>query len=168
FAQFFRCAQAFDRRDFAAFGFDGEQGTGINRVAVHQYRASAAGAPVADLLATGEIEPVAQRVEQRHARLKVQPAALAVDLERDGHLARAYNSPFAGEGFLETDRRQQAGRHGPEAEAFQETASRKAGGFGHIKFKFVRHGRLSFWKSFEPTAGKAQRSWLARIFSDVK
>src|SRR5438477_10675195 len=145
----FGCADSFHGRDFAALGFDGQHRAGINRVAIHQHCAGAAGAAVADFLATGEVETVAKRVEQRDARFEVQAAALPVDLEAERDLARTYYSPFAGEAFLETDRRQQAGRDGADAESFEETAPRKAGGFGRLSF--VRHhGRLSIYLYLAP------------------
>jgi len=83
FVHLFRAADPFDGRDFTAFGLDGKHGAGINRVAIDQHRAGAAGAAVANFLATGEVEPVAQCVEQGHARFDIHAAALSIDLKRD-------------------------------------------------------------------------------------
>src|SRR5437016_5653731 len=109
FVHLFRAADAFDGRDFTAFSLDGEHRAGINRVAIDQHRAGAAGAAVANFLATGEVESVAQRVEQGHARFDVQAAALSVDLERDRRFARADHAPLFGERVVEIYRRKQPG-----------------------------------------------------------
>ena len=122
FVHSFRRAQPFDARNFVTFGFDGQQRAGINRLAVHQHGAGAAGAAVADLLAPGEVEPVAQRIEQGDARFDVELAVLSVDFESDGDFAGTDNTSFSGEGFLQTDRREQARRHRPDAESFEEAA----------------------------------------------
>ena len=63
--------------DLLALGFEGEHGAGVDRLAVEHDGAGAAGAAVADALAAGDVEVVAQGVEQRDARLDV-----------GGHLAR--------------------------------------------------------------------------------
>ena len=77
-----RRTDSFHRCDLAALGLDGEHGAGINRVAIDQDGAGAASAAVADFLAAGEVEPIAQRVEQRNAGLDVNFAPLSIDLER--------------------------------------------------------------------------------------
>ena len=53
----------------AAFGFHGQHRAGINRFAIDQHGAGAARAAVANFFRAGEIEPVAQGIEQRDARL---------------------------------------------------------------------------------------------------
>ena len=52
-------------------GLEGEHGAGVDRLAVEHDGAGAAGAAVADALAAGDVEVVAQGVEQRDARLDV-------------------------------------------------------------------------------------------------
>ena len=123
------------------FGFDGQQRAGINRLAVHQHGAGAAGAAVAHLLAPGEVEPVAQRIEQSHARLDAELAVLSVDFKSDGDFARTDDASFPGEGLFKTRGGEQARRHRPGAESFEEATPRKSGGFERINF--VRHSRLS-------------------------
>ena len=56
---------------------------GVDALAVHDHRAGAAGAAVADPLGAGHVEMIAQRVEQRDARLDRQAYGFAVDLEGD-------------------------------------------------------------------------------------
>ena len=141
FIHSFRRAQPFDARDFVAFGFNGQHGAGINRMAVHQHGTGAARAAVTDLFAPGEVEPVAQRIEQSHARLDAELAVLSVDFKSDGDFARTDDASFPGEGLLQTDGREQARRHRPDAESFEEATPRKAGRFRCINF--VRHSRLS-------------------------
>ena len=75
--------EALERLDRLALARDGQRGAGIDRVAVDDRRAGAAARAIADPLGAGHVEPVAQRVEQRAARLDRAGAILAVDLERD-------------------------------------------------------------------------------------
>ena len=58
--------------DVLAAGLEGEHGAGVDRAAVEHDGAGAAGAAVADALAAGHVEVVAQGVEQRDARLDVR------------------------------------------------------------------------------------------------
>ena len=55
--------------------------------AVHQHRAGAALAVIAALLGAGEVQPVAQGIEQRRARVHGEAVFDAVDEQRDGELA---------------------------------------------------------------------------------
>src|SRR5262245_53557995 len=82
-----RPAEPFDGLDRAALGLDGEHAAGIDRPAVEDHGAGAAGAAVADLLGAGQVEMVAQGVEQGDPRLEPGLKGLAVDLE--GHRDRA-------------------------------------------------------------------------------
>ena len=81
--QLVRRSEAFDGRDAIAFVHDGERETGIDAPAVGDHRAGAALAVVAALLGAGEMQVIAQRVEQRGARVELERLLFAVDLERD-------------------------------------------------------------------------------------
>ena len=70
--------QAVDGADLFALHLDGERRARVDRAAVDDHRAGAAGAAVADALVAGQIGAVAQRVEQRDARLDRQVEPLAV------------------------------------------------------------------------------------------
>ena len=85
-AQLLRRAEALDGRDLVALGVGGEHQAGLDRLAVEEHRAGAAGAAVADLLGAGEVEVVAQRVEQRHPRLDghLPHRAVHLQVQRDG------------------------------------------------------------------------------------
>ena len=83
--QDFALGQPFDRGDLRAVQADGKRQTGIDAPAVDQHRAGAALAAVAALLGSGEIEPLAQQVEQGDARiLKVEFVLATVDGKADG------------------------------------------------------------------------------------
>src|SRR5205814_2427198 len=56
--------------------------------AVDDHRARAARPAVADAFHTRHLEPRAQRIEQRDARLELEPMHLAVDIEGDRNSAR--------------------------------------------------------------------------------
>ena len=71
------------RLDRLALGFQGEHGAGIDRLAVERDRAGPAGAAIADALAAGDVEVIAQGVEQRDARLDRGGHFGAVDVERE-------------------------------------------------------------------------------------
>ncbi len=75
--------QRLGRLDLAALGFQGQHGAGVDRLAVEHDGAGAAGAAVADALAAGDVEVVAQRVEQRDARLDAVGHLGAVDGQCD-------------------------------------------------------------------------------------
>ena len=61
--------QRLGRLDLLALGLQGQHGAGVDRLAVEQDGAGAAGAAIADALAAGDVEVIAQGVEQRDARL---------------------------------------------------------------------------------------------------
>ena len=75
--------QAFDRRDLAAFHQGGERQAGLHALAVHQHRAGAALAEAAALLRAGQMQVLAQGVEQRGARIERQPMLGSVDAQHD-------------------------------------------------------------------------------------
>ena len=60
---------ALDRQDLGAVVADRERQAGIDPPPVDEHRAGAALAAVAALLGAGQIEPLAQQVEQRDARV---------------------------------------------------------------------------------------------------
>ena len=76
--------EAFDGLDVAALRIDGEDGAGVDALAVEDDGAGSTGAAVADLLGAGVIQVIAQRVEQRDAGLDGEVDGLAVDVEGDG------------------------------------------------------------------------------------
>ena len=57
-------SETFDGGDLLTLGIDREYGTGVDDFAVHQHRASSADATVADALSAGEVEVVAQGIQQ--------------------------------------------------------------------------------------------------------
>src|SRR5438552_16038149 len=59
---FFGRAETFHGGDLPTFRLNCEHGTGINGFVIHQHRASAAGAAVANFFRAGNIEPVAERI----------------------------------------------------------------------------------------------------------
>ena len=85
-AHLLRRAEALDGRDLVPLGVGREHQAGLHRLAVEQHRAAAAAAAVAHLLGARQVEVVAQRVEQRDARLDGELPDRAVHLEaqRDG------------------------------------------------------------------------------------
>ena len=76
-----------DRRDVAAIGLDGEHRAGLDRLAVDVDGARAALAGVAADVGPGEVEVLADQLDQETSRLDIRLASLAVDRERDvlGH-----------------------------------------------------------------------------------
>src|SRR5205085_2124209 len=80
--------EAFDRTDLLALRLDRERRARVDRLAVDDHRARAARPAVADAFHTGHLEPRAQRIEQRDARLELEPMHLAVDIEGDRNSAR--------------------------------------------------------------------------------
>src|SRR5688572_27620336 len=75
-----RPAAPLDGLDGPALGLDGEHGAGVDGLAFEEDGAGAAGAAVADLLGAGEVEVVAQGVEQGDPGLESGLARLAIDL----------------------------------------------------------------------------------------
>ncbi len=67
--------------DLFALGLQREHGAGVDGFAVHHDGAGAASAAIADALAAGDIEIIAQGVEQRNARLDGGGHGGAVDVE---------------------------------------------------------------------------------------
>ncbi len=78
--------QAFDGGDLGAILHDGEREARIDAPAVDQDRAGAALPVVAALLGAGQVEMVAQRIEQGCPRREVELPRHAVDGERDRNL----------------------------------------------------------------------------------
>ena len=64
--------ETFDRRDLVAFVRDREAEAGINAPAIHEDGARTALAVIATFLRTGEMQMLAQRIEQRDARIEFQ------------------------------------------------------------------------------------------------
>ena len=85
--QLVRRAQAFDGGDLGALVHHRQRQAGVDAPAVDDHRAGAALAVVAALLGAGQVQVLAQRVEQRGAGVEFELVALAVDAQR--HLGRA-------------------------------------------------------------------------------
>src|SRR5262249_7620047 len=96
--------------------------------------AGAAGAAVADTLAAGDVEVVAQRVQQGDARLDVGGHRRAVDVEGELDGRRPHADGFVlGGGRVAGERqrgRNERRRRGGGAGAAREVASPQAGGAG--------------------------------------
>ncbi|GLS22780.1 hypothetical protein GCM10007874_58000 [Labrys miyagiensis] len=77
--------QSFDGGDLGAVEARSESEAGIDAPSVDQHGASAALASIAPLLAAGQIETLAQQVEQHYARIiEIDPAQTTIDGEADG------------------------------------------------------------------------------------
>src|ERR1044071_1237617 len=76
--------EPFDGDDLLAAVHDREGEAGVVAPPVDQHGAGAACALVAPFLRAGEVEVLAQRVEQRGARVEAEVMVAAVDVERDG------------------------------------------------------------------------------------
>ena len=76
-------SEALDRRDLAPFDEGGERKARLHALAVHQHRAGAALAKATALLRAGEMQVLAQGIEQRGARIERQPVLRAVDAQHD-------------------------------------------------------------------------------------
>src|SRR5215510_78496 len=81
--------ESFDGPYLLALRLDGQRRAGVNRLAVNDHRACAASGAVADAFGPGDVQVVAQRVEQRDARLDAHLFRGAVDVERDVDFVRA-------------------------------------------------------------------------------
>src|SRR5215468_3049426 len=68
----------------------GEHGARLDRLAVEQHRAGAAGCRLAADVGRGEVRHVAQEVHEQHAVLDVRGDVLAVDGQFDLHFALAF------------------------------------------------------------------------------
>ena len=75
--------EALDRRDLAALHEGGEREAGFHALAVHQHRAGAALAETAAFLRAGQMQVLAQSVEQRGAWIERQPMLGSVDAQHD-------------------------------------------------------------------------------------
>ena len=80
--QFLRLTDALDRRDLIALVQGGEGETRKLAPAIDVHRARAALAVIASLLRTGQMQMLAQAIEQRRARIDPQIVFLAVNTER--------------------------------------------------------------------------------------
>src|SRR5262245_31809356 len=74
--------ETFDCSNLFALRLDRQRRAGIDGFAVHDHRAGAAGGAVADAFGAGDVQIVAQRVEQRHSRFDAHLFRSAVDVER--------------------------------------------------------------------------------------
>src|ERR1035441_3777440 len=85
---------ALDGLDVFALGVDSQNRAAIYGFAVNDDGTGAAGGPVAHPLGAGQFQLIAQRIEQRDARLQVEGLRFAIDLERDGDRAGTYDPAF--------------------------------------------------------------------------
>ena len=76
-------AETFDGRDAVAFVHHREREAGVDAASVDDHRAGATLAVIATFLGAGEVQVVAQRVEQRGARVELERVRFAVHLERE-------------------------------------------------------------------------------------
>src|SRR5262245_11060429 len=75
--------EALDRRHLQPVRLYPEDGAGLDRLAVDQHGAGAAGRGVAADVGAGEAEPLAQDRDEQLARLELEIVRLAVHRERD-------------------------------------------------------------------------------------
>src|SRR5439155_14804818 len=88
--------EAFDRRDLGAVGLHGEDGAGLDRLAVDQDRAGAAGGRVAADVRAGEPELLAEEVDEQLPRFDLRLMPRAVHGDRDlPHERGEHNSDTA-------------------------------------------------------------------------
>src|SRR5689334_4285113 len=80
----------FNGLDILALRVNRERGAAIHHLAIHNDSARAACTPVAYALGAGKIQAIAQSVAERDTRLDRQLLLFAVNLERDGDLARPH------------------------------------------------------------------------------
>ena len=95
--QVLRRAQAFDGGDLVALVHHRQRQAGIDAAPVDDHRAGAALAVVAALLGAGQVQVLAQRVEQRGARVEFQFAGLTVYFE--GDLRQNHRLSFISDGL---------------------------------------------------------------------
>ena len=82
---------------FLPLGVDSQHHAGVDRLAFQQDCASAAGAAVADAFGSGQVERIAQRVQQGDAGFELRRQLLAIDHECDRSFARPVDrNIFAG------------------------------------------------------------------------
>ena len=134
-------ARPVDVADLLALHFDRERRAGIDRAAVDEHRAGAAGAAIAAALVAGQVGAHAQRVEQRDARLDHQIELPAVDGQPHRHLA----GPDRGRPALrlELGRRDDRGRHTDDAGRFQEVAAAEVDAVRRVILR--SHSQVLFW-----------------------
>src|SRR5580658_4502911 len=77
-------AEAFDSGDLGALRGDGEGEAGVDTAAVHEDGTGAALAVIATLFASGEVEVLAEEIEQRGAGVDGEGSLLFVDGDGDG------------------------------------------------------------------------------------
>src|SRR5437016_856888 len=88
--EFVALRETLDRRDLAAFDERGERQAGLHALAVHADRAGAALPEAAALLRARQMQMLAQRIEQRRARIELQSVLAAVHAQQyvDGNRRR--------------------------------------------------------------------------------
>ena len=91
-------AEALDGRDVAAVGLDREVRAGADRETVDEDRAGAAHLDVAGALGAGQLEALAQDVEQQLLGLDVERRQASVQARLDAHATRLDDRPRAGRG----------------------------------------------------------------------
>ena len=74
--------QALDRGDPAAFDARGEREAGQHAAPIDEHRAGAALALIAALLRAGQLESLAERIQQDDARIELQRSCRSIDIER--------------------------------------------------------------------------------------
>ena len=132
--------QAFDGRDLAPFDEGGEREARFHALAVHQHRAGAALAEATAFLRAREMQVLAQRVEQRGARIERQPMFGSVDaqheVERSGRRAGRLRSR------LRYDPRHELSSHESAAGDHGHLHKLSSGHIGAGKHRAVRVCRL--------------------------
>jgi hypothetical protein len=81
--EFVTFGEPLDGRYLTSLHLRGERQAGEDTAAVDEHRACAALPLIAALLRSGHLQPLAQGVEQHHARVEFQCLRRAVDLEHD-------------------------------------------------------------------------------------
>src|SRR5437588_3657768 len=78
-----------------ALGTDSKDGTGVDRFLIYENGTRAAGAAIANALGAGEVELIAQRVQQRDPGLKLRAELFAVHVKRYRYLAGTLSGRLA-------------------------------------------------------------------------
>src|SRR5436305_703355 len=145
--------ETFDRLDRLALDVDRELAARVDCLAVENDRAGPAGAAVADPLGAGELELLAQDVEQRGTRLDIEVVPLVVDPQPDGHGPRTEDLHALRDrprpllrrlGDLRDEHPGRAERAGRGAAA-QELAAGDAAGWGIVAHVFRHAAPLLKW-----------------------
>src|SRR5262245_21827623 len=110
-------------------------------MAINQHRACAAGATIAHLLGSREIESVPERVEQRDTGLDIQLPLLAIDPEGERRLTGAEHLRVLGKSRRHAVGRKKARGHRCDPESFEESTAGKA---VWLMVCRVGHGHLSY------------------------